>query len=76
MNRQQLFATYLKQHGWHEERSTSGKYRTFACDGHDTKYFLGKCGAIRKGRCASKSHSITDNVNWPAVEASVNAEAT
>jgi len=77
MNRQELFAKYLVLLcGMHEEPSNSRKYRTFARDGGYVKFFLGAHGAIRKGRCSSKSVSVTDYVKWSAVQEAVERAET
>jgi hypothetical protein len=40
----------------------SGKYRQFVLEGFENAYFVGSKGAVRFGKCASKSVSISHKV--------------
>ena len=48
---------YVTLCGYREIDSRS-KYRTFSKDSSETKVFIGKKGAFRHGRIASKSRSV------------------
>ena len=50
----------LLARGMSEISSKTRKYRTFVLATSDPQmyYFVGKAGALRKGSCASKSHSL------------------
>lgn len=49
----------LREHGCYEIQSRSKKYRTFAIRTDPVQfYFVGKKGALRKGRTASNSFSV------------------
>ena len=54
----------LLQMGCKEVESNIGKYRTFQKQeaGLADFYLVGHAGALRKGRCASKSYSISHMV--------------
>ena len=51
--------------GFTEMECRSGKYRQFKSKGNWPDkyfYFVGRKGAVRAGKCASKSFSITDRI--------------
>ena len=56
---------YLTEKGLVEIESKSGKYRTFMKknDINAYHYFVGKKGAVRVGKCSSKSISITRKIH-------------
>lgn len=61
MTKAEKIIAALLAEGCTEIPSKSSKYRTFLRNGHvngHTHYFVGKCGALRTGTCASKSHSM------------------
>jgi len=65
---QDRVADFLQAKGRAEVHySGSHKYRQFTrstdSEGKPTYYFLGKMGAVRIGRCASKSRSVTEIVH-------------
>ena len=51
-----IVATML---GGEEIESRSGKYRTFKRPDTDNLFFVGKAGALRSGKCATKSFDIS-----------------
>lgn len=65
MNITQKIAAQLVELGYVENtQPRTRKYREFFCDGIEGiqgyKYYLGKRGALRKGKTVSSSISITD----------------
>ena len=54
---------YLTDKGVVEIKSKSMKYRTFENPSSGKLYFIGKRGAVRTGKCSSKSFSITSIIN-------------
>jgi len=57
--RAEYLVRILKNHGWREIRSKSRKYRTFEHPDYPYKYFVGKHGALRRGKNVSSSISVT-----------------
>ena len=53
---------FIKSKGYKEIASKSRKYRTFKHDNSDLLVFIGKRGAVRKGKTSSQSISITENI--------------
>ena len=49
----------LKRNGWKEVRSRSRKYRAFQHNDYPYMYFVGKHGALRRGKTVSDSVSVT-----------------
>ena len=54
---------FLTGKGMIEIKSKSMKYRTFESPSSKRLYFVGKRGAVKTGKCSSKSFSITSNVH-------------
>lgn len=54
---------FLKSKGLVEICGKSTKYRTFKKPVGSTLYFVGKAGAIRKGRTVSESVSVSDQIH-------------
>ena len=54
---------FLTGKGMIEIKSKSMKYRTFEKPSSGKLYFVGKRGAVRTGKCSSKSFSITSMIN-------------
>lgn len=46
--------------GWFKVTTASGKYQAFKRDNDPLLLFVGPAGALRRGACASRSHSIGD----------------
>ncbi|MFA5025655.1 MAG: hypothetical protein WC503_04070 [Candidatus Shapirobacteria bacterium] len=46
-----------------QEVASKSKYRQFTGPNIDTNYFAGKAGAVRTGKCASNSKSLTDFIH-------------
>ncbi len=59
---QEKVIEYLTKKGFVELKSRSGKYRRFSSSHEGQYYFIGRKGAVRVGRCASNSFSITERI--------------
>lgn len=59
MTLQERICKAIKRRGYIEISSRSRKYREFRKEGAPLGYFVGKCGALRRGRIASKTVSLT-----------------
>lgn len=60
----QKIIEYLEEKGYVEDPKDRSKYRAFTDPNKPGyKYFVGKRGALRHGKCATKSISITDAIN-------------
>lgn len=70
MTRQETIVAYLKQGGCREVVSRSRKYRQFTTRPKPTGkyYFVGRQGAVRKGRSVSSSISLTAFVNYKKIQ--------
>jgi len=55
--RERLIAGLLAN-GWKEDKADKSRYPAFHNPEHVKKLFVGKNGALRSGRCASKSQSV------------------
>lgn len=54
-NQSEILAAGALALGYIEVPATSRKYRTFAKDGDERRYYIGKAGAVRAGRNPSDS---------------------
>lgn len=59
MKLQDKFAESLKSEGFVEVKGRSSKYRVFSKSGKEENYYLGKNGAVRKGKNIADSISLT-----------------
>lgn len=76
MTRQETIVTYLTQAGCREVKSVSRKYRKFTTKPGITGefYFIGRQGAVRKGRSVSSSISLTAFVNYKKIQQKLTAQ--
>lgn len=54
---------YLVEGRGLQEVASRSKYRQFTDPDIDTNYFVGKAAAVRSGKCASNSRSLTDFIH-------------
>lgn len=62
MTQTERIVNTLKSNGFSEVDCRSGKYRQFRIPGLNLSFFVGKRGALRYGRIATKSKAI--NKEW------------
>lgn len=63
MKKSEKIINYLIENGCKEVKTTSSKYRKFSLPKFpDIFYFVGKNGALRKGKNISESFSLTYNL--------------
>lgn len=76
MTRQETIVAYLTQAGCREVVSRSRKYRQFTTRPKPTGkfYFVGRQGAIRKGRSVFSSISLTGFVNYEKLQQKLTAK--
>ena len=68
MTNQETIIMALIDRGCKEVQSTSRKYRQFIAP-NGKNYWVGKQGAVRIGKCISKSTSITAFINLKKLKA-------
>lgn len=69
MTRQETIVQYLTQAGCREVKSSSRKYRQFTSPKRPGSfYYVGRQGAIRRGRSVSSSISLTAFVNYEKLQ--------
>lgn len=69
--RRELLVKYLELNGATQVPSTSSKYIKMQIKDSPIFYFVGKSGALRKGKNVVNSLSLTDYINWTRVRQTV-----
>jgi len=69
--KQDTIARFLTLKGYQEGPCKSRKYRQFTKPDYHWSYFLGKAGAVRKGKTASSSISVSAFIPYKKIAAIV-----
>jgi hypothetical protein len=68
ITRCEMYAALLRNEAFQEDpHPATRKYRVFRKEGKST-YFLGPNGAVRKGRCCTRSYNITERIDWNKIK--------
>lgn len=75
MTGQETIVQYLTQAGCREVKSVSRKYRQFTTPKRPgIFYYIGRQGAVRRGRSVSSSVSLTSFVNYKKIQTKLTAQ--
>ena len=67
MTKREKMIIYLESKKFTRGTSNSRKYVVMVSP-KGTNYYLGKSGAVRRGKTIAKSWSMTDKVDWPEID--------